>query len=188
MNPRLPQFGPLAPDPSTLPHDPVSQLAASARGWHRIQLAVLGFVGICGVLWAGGDPSGPAGLQWVAGTLAVGAFVLALLATYLVGRVAHPFYGVVATHLPASAGGPGMLRAGIRLTYLAVALLVAASLSAWWPGPAGAGAVEVRDATGRTWCGELVDAPAGAVRLDTADGPVTVPADRIAQLRPVTGC
>ncbi len=32
------------------PGDAMQRLSASAQGWHTIQLAVLGFMGICGVL------------------------------------------------------------------------------------------------------------------------------------------
>lgn len=164
-------------------------LAASARGWHRIQLAVLGFIGFCGVMWAGGDPDGPGWLQWIAGALVVLALLLACLAIYVVGRVAYPVAG------PAAGAGSGpesagarRLRTGIGITYLAVVVLVVATLSAWWPGPAAAGAVEARDATGTAWCGQLLDAPAGAVRLDTADGPVTLALDRLGAVRPVDTC
>lgn len=174
------------------PVDPLGQLAASARGWHRIQLAVLGFVGFCGVMWASGDPSGPGWLQWLAAALVALALVLAALAVYLVGRVAHPFHDPAVDAQPADppavANGTRQLRAGIRLTYLAVVVLAVGSLSAWWPDVAAADAVQVREASGRTWCGELVEAPDGAVRLDTADGPVTVPADRIATIRPAGTC
>lgn len=174
------------------PADPLGQLAASARGWHRIQLAVLGFVGFCGVMWASGDPSGPRWLQWLAAALVALALVLAGLAVYLVGRVAHPFYGQAvdapSADSPAVASGARQLRTGIRLTYLAVAMLAVGSLSAWWPDLAAADAAQVREASGRTWCGELVEAPDGAVRLDTSDGPVTVPVDRIATIRPAGTC
>lgn len=177
---------------SGAPADPLDRLGASARGWHRIQLAVLGFVGLCGVLWAGGDPSGPSWLQWLAGTLVALALVLGCLAVYLVGRVAHPFHGPAIeagiAQAPAVASGTRQLRTGIRLTYLAVAVLVTAALSGWWPTPAAAGAVQVSDASGRSWCGELTEAPAGAVRLNTGDGPVTVPVSQLATLRPVDTC
>lgn len=67
-------------------------------------------------------------------------------------------------------------------------LVVAATLTAWWPDTSGGGAIEVRDATGRAWCGQLGDALTGAVRLNTADGPVTIPLERIAVLREVDSC
>jgi hypothetical protein len=36
--------------PAAAPGDRLKELSASARGWHTIQMAVLGFIGICGVL------------------------------------------------------------------------------------------------------------------------------------------
>jgi hypothetical protein len=39
------------------PADRLQELSASARGWHTIQMAVLGFIGICGVLRTTSSPS-----------------------------------------------------------------------------------------------------------------------------------
>lgn len=175
-------------EPSESP--PSHPVVESARGWQRAQLAVLGFIGLCGVLWAGGDPEGPAWLQWLAGALVVLALVLVCLAIYLVGTVAYPVVG--RSEVPAretAAGDSARLRAGIRVTFVALALLVVATLSGWWPGPAGsATTVEVRDAAGQAWCGEIDDASAGIMRLNTTEGPVALRLSRIATLRPVDGC
>lgn len=170
----------------------LSELAASARGWHRIQLAVLGFIGFCGVLWGNEGSAGPAAVQWLAGALVVLAFLLACMAIYLVGRVAYPFYGPGQTaemvDEPTMARRTRRLRTGIFGTYLAVAMLVAATLSAWWPAPPDNGAVVVSDAAGRTLCGHLLQGPAGEIRLATAGGTVTIPLHRVALLRPVGDC
>lgn len=175
-------------EPSESP--PSHPVVESARGWQRAQLAVLGFIGLCGVLWAGGDPEGPAWLQWLAGALVVLALVLVCLAIYLVGKVAYPVVG--RSEVPAretAAGDSARLRAGIRVTFVAFAVLVIATLSGWWPGPAGsATTVEVRDAAGQAWCGEIDDASAGIMRLNTTEGPVALRLGRIATLRPVNGC
>lgn len=173
-------------DPDRTDHD----LAASARGWQRVQLAVLGFIGLCGVLWAGGDSPAPDWMQWLAGVLAVLALILAIVASYLVGRVAHPFRGPAAgTEAVGSGNGATQLRRGVAITYVAVVVLVVATLSAWFPrGDEPSAAVEVQDTAGQAWCGELIDGPAGTVRLDTADGTVTVRVDGIAQVRPVGRC
>lgn len=80
------------------------------------------------------------------------------------------------------------LRGGIRLSFLALMLVVAATLTAWWPDTSGGRAIEVRDATGQAWCGQLGDAPIGTVRLNTADGPATIPLERIAVFREVDSC
>lgn len=163
------------------------RLAASARGWHRIQLAVLGFIGFCGVMWAGGDAAGPAWVQWLSAGLAVLALALACLGVYLVGLVAYPIRGS-----DPGGGGATRLRVGIGLTHAALILVVVATLSAWWPGGAAAdveaGTVQAQDVTGQVWCGELVEAPAGGLRLATGDGPVTLPLDRLAEVRPVERC
>lgn len=170
---------------------PLDRLAASARGWHRIQLAVLGFIGLCGVLWNGGSQSGPGWAQWLTGTLVVLALAAACVAIYLVGRVAFPFYGIATAAAEDGSGavaGTRRLRTGILLTYLAGIVLVIATLSAWWPAGGDGAAVEVQDAAGQGWCGELTDGPVGALALDTAAGQVTVALDRVAVIRPVDGC
>jgi hypothetical protein len=187
--PDSPQTAPDPPEPAAVPDEPRS-LADSARGWQRLQLAVLGFIGICGVMWAGGDRGGPGWLQWSTGTLVVLALALACVAVYLVGRVAHPFRGQPAGSAPdggASAGAARRLRAGVGLTYVAVVVLVVATLSGWWPIPTSVNVVEAR-AAGSVWCGQLRDAPAGAVRIDTSDGPVTLEFREIVTLRPVDSC
>ena len=38
------------------------RLQTSARGWHGVQLAVLGFIGLCGALHDAGSATGP---PWV---------------------------------------------------------------------------------------------------------------------------
>ncbi len=157
----------------------------------RVQLAVAGFIGVCGALWATGEPAGPVWLQWLAAALAVLAFVLGGSAVFLVARVAYP---VRERELAGAPGGNaqsrmwGRLRGGIRLSLLALMLVVSATLTAWWPDTSGGGAIEVRAATGQAWCGQLRDAPTGTVRLNTPDGRVTIPLERIAVLREVDSC
>src|SRR5919108_1591621 len=98
----------------------------SARGWHQIQLAVLGFVGLCGVLQRG-RPDNPMWLQTLAGLLVVGALIAAVVAIFIVGRVAWPPAGV-----PARSAGP--LRAGILLTFVALGILALRAASMWGAG------------------------------------------------------
>ena len=43
--------------PVAAPDDRLKELSASARGWHTIQMAVLGFIGICGVLRTADSPA-----------------------------------------------------------------------------------------------------------------------------------
>jgi hypothetical protein len=63
--------------------------SASARGWHTIQMAVLGFIGICGILRTTSS-SAPHAVQWLAGALAVAALAVACTAIFTVGRIAYP--------------------------------------------------------------------------------------------------
>src|SRR5215469_6327054 len=65
------------------------ELSASARGWHTIQMAVLGFIGICGVLRTASSPA-PRAVQWLSAALAVAALAAACVAIFTVGRVAYP--------------------------------------------------------------------------------------------------
>jgi len=174
-------------------------LAGSARGWQTIQLAVLGFVGICGVLRPTGDTA-PASVQWLAAALAVLALAIACLALFTVGRVAYPINagGSAGVNPHALAQARGRLHTGIRLTILALALIVTAALSGWWPHRANAkpaapakaapAAVTVSANTGQTWCGPLTAGPADAVNLRTAQGDVAVPVQAVTRLSPVANC
>src|ERR687896_1676852 len=77
---------------TTSPAGRLAELRLSARGWHGVQLAVIGFIGLCGVL-QGGRPENPMWLQVFAGVLALVALALACVATFLVALVAWPLYG-----------------------------------------------------------------------------------------------
>src|SRR2546421_12292596 len=105
--------------------DSSADVRASARGWHQLQVAVLGFIGLCGVLQRG-RPENPTWLQTLAALLIVGALAIALAAIFVVGRVAWP---PAAPPLDAAR----RLRTGIRLTILAVGLLALGTVSMWWP-------------------------------------------------------
>jgi hypothetical protein len=171
------------------PADRLEKLSASARGWHTIQVAVLGFIGICGVLRTTSSPA-PRAVQWLAAALAVAALAAACVAIFTVGRVAYPVSDAAdgATAVPDAAGAAGRLRAGIRLTIVALILAVIAALSGWWPAPSTTAAVAVTATSGQAWCGPLVSGPASAISVRTARGVVTVPAQAIAQIRPVAQC
>lgn len=167
--------------------DPLAGLAESARGWHGIQLGVLGFIGFCGVLKMGAEAPGPDWLQWTATASTVGAFVMALWSIVQVGKVAWPVGDPTAAPDPAAMSG--QLRSGIRTTIVSVALMAFAGLSAWWPSESAA-SVEVSDGNGVTACGVVTEgAPEGTMWLTTADGqtlPIRLAA--VASLRPVTSC
>lgn len=174
---------------------PHSAVAVSAQGWHRIQLAVLGFVGLCGVLRSGGDVSGPAWVETAAVWLAVAALVLACCATYLVGRVAWPWRAVGRRQRPEQdVTAERTLRVGVVLTYVSVAAISLAALAGWWPsdgdgGDRGRGdVVELTGTEGRSWCGRLAEAPPGSVRVVTDGGAVDVDGSTVARLVPVDSC
>ncbi len=179
-----------SPAPTTI-DGRMEKLSETARGWHTVQMAVLGFVGICGILHTA-DSAVPRGIQVIAAVLAAGAFVLGLAGVLTVGRVAYPLEPVRTdadlVHRVAQ------LRGGIRTTVVALALVVVAALSGWWPHPGDAGgaaastSVSVSDTNGRTWCGTLVAGPDGALSLQTANGVVAVPSNSIATIATVSTC
>src|SRR5690242_4233722 len=169
------------------PADGLQKLSASARGWHTIQMAVLGFIGICGVLRTTDSPA-PRAIQWLSAALAVAALAAASLAIFGVGRVAYPVNDAAEGPLPSAGQAAARLRAGIRLTIVAVILAVIAALSGWWPANGSTAAVAVTGTSGQAWCGPLVNGPAGAISVRTANGVITVPAQAIAQVRQVAGC
>ncbi|SFA76528.1 hypothetical protein SAMN05216266_101297 [Amycolatopsis marina] len=172
---------------SDLADDPVGQVRASARGWQGIQLGVLGFIGLCGVLVT---TDGPFWLDVLAGILAVVALLLACVATVLVGLVAWPLDADADTGADPS-GLTRRLRAGIAVTLAAVVAVTLSALSGWWPEKQPTSAamlVEVRDVTGRVWCGELNSSDGPALILTSGGRRVAVPAETLASVRPVVRC
>jgi hypothetical protein len=126
-------------------------------------------------------------VQLLAAAVAVAALAVACVAIFTVGRIAYPV-GDALHGDRAAAAGTARIRAGIRLTIIALILAVIAALSGWWPSPASNPAVAVTGTTGQAWCGPLVSGPAGAISVRTATGIVTVPAQAIAQVSPVGRC
>jgi hypothetical protein len=125
--------------------DRLLELRASAKGWHGVQMAVLGFIGLCGVLQRD-DAGDPTWLQVWALLLAVAALLTALWAIVLVGRAAWPLYGPQ-PELPSELDYEARLRVasrqlsrGLALTFVSVALLALGTASAWWPSSAEAAA------------------------------------------------
>jgi hypothetical protein len=172
--------------PATAPGDRLERLSAAARGWHTIQMAVLGFIGICGILRTTSSTA-PRAVQWLAAALAVAALAVACMSIFTIGRVAYPVGDALDGDRDV-AGGTARLRAGIRLTIVALILAVIAALSGWWPSPASSPAVAVTGTTGQAWCGPLVSGPADAISVRTVNGIITVPAQAIAQVSPVRQC
>jgi hypothetical protein len=170
--------------PFTAQEDRLAELRGSAKGWHGVQLAALGFIGLCGVIKPG-ESSNPEGLQALAGTL------------ILVGKAAWPIYG----SQPLSAAdadqaaverASGQVRRGLALTFVSIALTALAATTSWWPNEEAAAdgaTVEVQAAGGQTVCGELAQSTRnGTLRVVTAGQPVDVPAGQVASVRPVDAC
>ncbi|MYS84047.1 hypothetical protein GTZ85_28445 [Streptomyces sp. SID5474] len=173
-------------------------LRTTAKGWQGIQLAVLGFVGLCGVL----KDSGPAGVPWdvqlAAGVLALSALVVACCAVFLVGLAAWPLYRTVARPA-ASQRMSRALRTGIALTFTAVALLALSAATSWWPvkadkagntgntGSAARSPVHVSTEAG-TVCGPLSESNYGFLTLKANDRTVTMALSEVISLQPVSSC
>jgi hypothetical protein len=173
------------------PSSRLTELRVSARGWHGIQLAVIGFIGFCGVL-QNGRPDNPTWLQVWAGILVLVALVLACVATFLVGRVAWPLFAG-----PQSADSDfereaQRLRRGLLLTFVAVAVLALGTASGWWPQPAaesgGGQLVAVQASSGERVCGSLVQASPGTLRVSVDGRPVDVSLENVAAVDPVDSC
>lgn len=182
--------------PFTAQEDRLAELRGSAKGWHGVQLAALGFIGLCGVIKPG-ESSNPEGLQAFAGTLILVAFVAACLGIYYVGKAAWPIYGsqplaATGTDQATVDRASGQLRRGLALTFVSIALTALAATTSWWPNEAQVGdgaTVEVQAAGGQTVCGELADSTQnGTLRIVTDSQAVDVPAGQVASVRPVDAC
>jgi hypothetical protein len=184
----------MSDDPSSgSGQDRLAELRASAKGWHGVQMAVLGFIGLCGVLQRD-DGADPTWLRVWALALAVAALLTALWAIVLVGRAAWPLYGAQAED-PVESEYEARLRRtsrqlsrGLALTFGAVALLALATATSWWPSTSQPSLVEVRATSGQTVCGELADAPEGELRVVSDGSPVSVSLQAVSSVRAVDGC
>jgi len=169
----------------------LEELRGSAKGWHGVQLAVLGFIGFCGVLKGEGSTA-PQWIEALAGILVLVSLGLALLATYLVGRAAWPVYGARGTDRADDetevARTSRRLTSGLALTFVAIALLALAGTSSWWPSRGSASATVELQAGNASVCGELAEGRPGAVRVETDDQPVEVQLSELSGLRPVESC
>jgi hypothetical protein len=190
----------LAGDTSADPSNSASRLVelrASAKGWHGVQLAVLGFIGLCGVLQGAAGQNGPHWLQVLAGILVVTALVLSCCATALVATAAWPVHEIE-EGLSTGDGAEQTLhhtarrlRLGITITFIAVVVLALGATSSWWPdeGSTGgaAGQVEVTTSQGSA-CGQLRAGDPGTIAVESSGRLVVIETGDVVQLRPVASC
>ena len=171
------------------PFDTAAQVQASAREWHKLQLGVLGFVGLCGVLRGDSGSGRPLWLQDLSGVAALAGLVLALVAVTLVATVAFPLAAVPSQPVAAAR----RLRLGIGVTFVAVTLTALSALSMWWPDRAGeqvdrAGdQVTVTTSSGSA-CGTVLDSASGWLDLEVKGDRVRVPLNRLVSIKPVDAC
>jgi hypothetical protein len=166
----------------------LEELRVSARGWHGVQLAVIGFIGLCGVL-KNGRPDNPMWLQVLSVLLVFAALALACAATYLVAKVAWPLYGArheVGDEAAEVTRAGRRIKLGLVLTFTAVALLAVATASGWWPQPLedGGAQVTVEARSGERLCGSLGQASPGSLSVDVDGRPVVVSLDNVATIAP----
>lgn len=141
-----------------------TDLGASARGWHRVQLAVLGFIGLCGVLNDGGSAGNPRWLQLTAGLLVLSALVLQCLAIAVVATVAWPLREQPHDGRTLERDRR-RVRRGIATTFVAVGVLALGTISSWWPtSEPGAGHIRVVTSVG-ILCGRVQDSEPGRLAL-----------------------
>jgi hypothetical protein len=157
-------------------------LGASARKWHKLQLAALAFVGLCGVLTGDNGTRLPIWLQSVAGVLALLALAVAAIGVLLVALVAWPL-GAPADPIT----GTRRLRAGVMLTGVAVGLTALSASSNWWPQLSAERPVRVSTSSGAA-CGQVVDSAAGWIDLDVRGTVVRIHLVDLVSLRPTESC
>jgi hypothetical protein len=174
--------------PAAEGRDRLDELRMSAKGWHGVQLAVFGFIGLCGALRTGGGTE-PTWLQQLAGAMILLALALSCAATALVAGAAWPVYGAAS---PGSVGDEvsrtgRRLRSGIVLTFVAVVVLALATSSSWWPSTAERNRVTVATSAG-SLCGQLLESDPGTVAVEVSGRTVVLPLSDVRQVVPTTSC
>ena len=160
-----------------------------------MQLAVLGFIGLCGALQRGADSGEPDWLEQLAAVLVLVALAVACLATVLVAGAAWPVNGwrhssAPDTGVEAEVRRDGRhLRTGIVLTFVAVGLVALATSCRGGRRrrPTAAGSSKVSTAQG-TICGTLLGSQDGGLGVEVSGQQIVVPMAQLAGLRPATSC
>jgi hypothetical protein len=167
----------------------LAELRASARGWHGVQMAVLGFIGLCGVLQGSAGEGNPRWLQILAGLMVLLALVLSCLSIAVVATVAWPLQEPEAGHAEVAGRARRRLRTGITITFVAVGVLALAATSSWWPRKAAdPGQVQVQTRGAGVLCGALQEAETGLLALDVGGRRILIELQDVAGVRPVDSC
>ena len=177
------------------PAEKANDLRASALGWPKLQFAVLGFIGLCGVLKGIGPSGGPHTLQIVAAILILLALIVACYATFLVGRAAWPLYSAVRPPPADSAMSSDdlqrtghRLRTGLGLTLVALILAAAAATSSWWPAKGAGVLVSGSTTSGAAFCGTWTGGGNGTLLVQISGQPQQIPLSDIATVTPASSC
>jgi hypothetical protein len=171
------------------PFDAAAQVQASAREWHKLQLGVLGFVGLCGVLRGDSGSGRPLWLQDLSGITALAGLVLALVAVTSSPLSPSRWWPSPVIRRPSRAGCAW----GSGSRSVAVALTALSALSMWWPDRAGkqvdraSDQVTVTTSSGSA-CGTVLDSASGWLDLEVKGDRVRVPLNRLVSIRPVDDC
>jgi hypothetical protein len=182
---------------SQQPAGEITQIRASAVAWQKIQFAVLGFIGLCGVLKGTGTSGGPRNLQIAAAVLIVLALIAAGYATFLVGRAAWPLYSADRPPPadPSMSGNDEVkrasrsLRSGLGLTFVALILASLAATSSWWPVKGSSAAlVSVSTTNGVTLCGTWAGDSNGSLVLQFSGQLDQIPLSQITMVDPTSSC
>ena len=165
-------------------------LNESAMEWQKIQLAVLGFTGVCGLLQNRGTNGMPLWLQTFGLISAAVGFLLAVAAVFLVWTIADRADVLRLSGIR----GRRRLKVGIGMSLSGLTFVVLAALCSWWPhreAPSdteGNDVVFVVTASFDSICGRVTDSRKGFVTLENNARRTQVPLNRVAALRLVQHC
>ena len=173
------------------PSSRLTELRVSARGWHGIQLAVIGFIGFCGVL-QDGRPDNPTWLQVWAAILVLGracARVRRDIPRRPCGVAAVRRSPVGRRGLRARSAAPQKGAApDVRRRRRAGARHGLGLVAAVGGRGGGGQLVAVQASSGERACGSLVQASPGTLRVSVDGRTVDVALQDVAAVDPVDSC
>lgn len=182
--------------------DPLQRLSAvqtAARGWREAQLAILGLLGIVGVVKSDTLLSAlPDPVRYVALCAVLTAFVGALVGALMFTRAAWPPLDSRLVADPdaedrqlndAVRTAQRRTKIGYVATVVAAVAMAAAFSLAWWPpsNATGPRPVRVSTSTGPV-CGTLRTSTGNFLVIRVSGQDITVPMDRVMVIEPTTSC